>query len=154
MTHPPNSLVRLVRDLATPSGIIPAGTAGIVLQAFHDASQVEFEGPWDVPETVPDDMLIGTVTDLQQTLLKQVAKLYSEIMSGQNSHVVTRQVQGINGRAGISRTPYPGTKNEWVRWKWLENLLVGAGMVILQGPPLSDELLAWFYMTESPDYPS
>ena len=52
-------LVVLDRDIETPGGRIPRGTHGTVLQVFDSggAYQIEFEGPFDVPETVPASAL-------------------------------------------------------------------------------------------------
>jgi hypothetical protein len=52
-------IVRLARDFHGPSGVIPRGTKATVLQVFGGgvAFQVEFDGPHDVPETVPADLL-------------------------------------------------------------------------------------------------
>ncbi len=52
-------IVRLSRDFVSPGGVIRKGTEATVLQVFGDglAYQVEFEGPHEVPETVPADSL-------------------------------------------------------------------------------------------------
>lgn len=73
------------------------------------------------------------MTEIQQTLLKQLGDLEDEII---NLPVTT-----------------PRSNEMWCRWFWLLRLLSGArsGRLPSQGPVLSDELLAWFYMTESPD---
>jgi hypothetical protein len=46
--------VRLARDLKSAAGVIPKGTVATVLQVFEGgrAYQVEFEGPYQAPETV------------------------------------------------------------------------------------------------------
>jgi hypothetical protein len=54
-----HTVVRLVEDFHAPAGVIPCGTQATVLQVFGDGAevQVEFEGPWEVPETVPAELL-------------------------------------------------------------------------------------------------
>lgn len=54
-----HEIVRLINDITTSSGIIPEGVEGTVLQVFADghAYQIEFEGPYDTPETVVYDNL-------------------------------------------------------------------------------------------------
>lgn len=48
-------IVRLARDVAVPGGLVPRGTEATILQVFGagEAYQVEFEGAYPVPETVP-----------------------------------------------------------------------------------------------------
>jgi len=48
-------VVRLSHDFVSPVGMIPKGTEATILQVFDGgaAYQVEFEGPYEVPETVP-----------------------------------------------------------------------------------------------------
>jgi hypothetical protein len=48
---PELEVVRLLRDLDTPDGIVPAGTRGVVLLVFDGAYLVEFNDH-DCPETV------------------------------------------------------------------------------------------------------
>jgi hypothetical protein len=52
-------LVRLVRDFDGPDTSIPSGTVATVLEIFKggDTYLVEFEGPYEAPETVTADML-------------------------------------------------------------------------------------------------
>jgi hypothetical protein len=47
-------VVRLSRDFASAVAVIPRGTEATVLQIFDGgvAYQVEFEGPYEAPETV------------------------------------------------------------------------------------------------------
>ena len=48
-------IVRLTQDFRSPVGVIPGGTEATILQVFDNgrAYQVEFEGPYEAPETVP-----------------------------------------------------------------------------------------------------
>lgn len=48
-------IVRLSHDFVTPAGVIPQGTEATVLQVFDGgtAYQIELEGPYEAPETVP-----------------------------------------------------------------------------------------------------
>lgn len=56
-------VVRLSQDFVSPGGRIPSGTQGTVLQVFDGgrAYQIEFEGPHDIPETVPREALKADV---------------------------------------------------------------------------------------------
>jgi len=47
-------VVRLARDFQSKAAVIPSGTEATVLQVFDGghAYQVEFEGPYEAPETV------------------------------------------------------------------------------------------------------
>ena len=56
-------VVRLLQDFDCQGGRIPKGTQGTILQVFDGgrAYQVEFEGPFDVPETVPAAILLPDV---------------------------------------------------------------------------------------------
>lgn len=47
--------VRLSQNFLSDAGMIPKGTEATVLQVFDGGSayQVEFEGPYEAPETVP-----------------------------------------------------------------------------------------------------
>jgi hypothetical protein len=68
--HPFKELegVRLAGDFDGPGGRIPSGTQGTILQVFDHgkAYQVEFEGPHDVPETVPAELLVSDVQPAQR----------------------------------------------------------------------------------------
>jgi hypothetical protein len=61
-------VVRLTQDFDCPGGRIPRGTQGTVLQVFDSGSayQVEFEGPYEVPETVPAEILQTDVKPAQR----------------------------------------------------------------------------------------
>jgi len=54
-----HEIVRLSRDVRSPAGVIPKGTEATILQIFGEgtAYQVELEGPYEVPETVPASSL-------------------------------------------------------------------------------------------------
>ncbi len=53
--------VRLRDDFVGPDGCIAAGTLGTILQIFDGgrAYQVEFQSPYDTPETVPEHMIVA-----------------------------------------------------------------------------------------------
>ena len=57
MTFDEHQIVCLTTDFPTPDGVVPAGTAAVVLQVFVGAYQVEFEGEHFTPETVPANIL-------------------------------------------------------------------------------------------------
>jgi hypothetical protein len=52
-------VVRLVRPFKSLAGVIPPGTEATILQVFAGGSayQVEFEGPYDSPETLPANLV-------------------------------------------------------------------------------------------------
>jgi hypothetical protein len=52
-----SDVVRLSRVFVTHQVVIPKGTPATILQVFDGAYQVEFEGPYEVPETVPAESL-------------------------------------------------------------------------------------------------
>lgn len=53
--------VRLSGDFEGPDGRIAAGTTGTILQVFDHghAYQIEFESPHDIPETVPEHLIVA-----------------------------------------------------------------------------------------------
>jgi hypothetical protein len=61
-------VVRLTRDFDFVGGRIPKGVQGTILQVFDSgrAYQVEFEGPYEAPETVPADVLETDVQTAQR----------------------------------------------------------------------------------------
>jgi hypothetical protein len=58
---PQHSLVRLVRDLDTPDGVVPSGTPGVVLEVFEGgrAYLVEFDDDHEPPEFVRPEWLVS-----------------------------------------------------------------------------------------------
>ena len=53
--------IRLRDNFESPDGCIAAGTLGTILQVFDQgrAYQIEFEGPYDIPETVPEHLVVA-----------------------------------------------------------------------------------------------